>query len=141
MSRTLEDRLKAVTCTLRSSGSCAAAVLDAYADCFEESRTEQNVSPGISGTRIGSGETMCAAIAAADLILRNQYSNNQNGSNARDNRAGSPEGKIAGIHKKIHREYGGVTCSDILQGGAYGCSSCEMLAKDIVLLLEYALEQ
>ncbi len=134
MNHRLDEKLQLASSAYENGYSCAQAVLGAYKDELGISQdTAYRMMEGFSHG-IGSCDGMCGVIAAASAIISYSNSDGKPGADC-----SCTYRYIEKIQKIFRREYGGITCKDILQGQEPTPMCCQMKVKDMILVIEQIL--
>lgn len=132
----MDERLKTASQAYGKGYTCSQAVFCAYAeDMGISQQTACRIMEGFGGG-IGGLQEVCGALAAASAII-SYYSSD-----------GTPEvgRKRQEIYSKVRRaaeifqkEYGGITCREVLHGDSPKAFQCGMKVKDAVLIINQIL--
>ena len=133
----MDDKLKLAGQAYGEGFTCSQAVFCAYAkDMGIDETTACRMMEGFGGG-LGGMQEVCGALAAASAII-SYYSSD-----------GTPDTgkKRAAIYQKVQqaaelfkREYGGITCREVLRGESPKAFQCGMKVKDSVLIINQILE-
>ncbi len=131
MNHRVDEKLQQASSAYEEGYSCAQAVFGAYKNELGISEeTAYRMMEGFS-QGIGNRDGMCGVVAAASAIISYLSSD------------GKPQldysrtyGYIERIQKIFQKEYGGVTCREILRGKEWSPDCCQMKVKDMVLIIE-----
>ncbi len=133
-----DEKLKAAATAYGAGYTCSQAVFCTYAeDMGLDRQTACRMMEGFGGG-MGGMQEVCGALAAASAII-SYYSCD-----------GTPRGgekrqttyqKIQKAAELFRREYGGVTCREVLHGGQPKAFQCGMKVKDAVLIINQVLAQ
>lgn len=132
----MDERLKTASQAYGKGYTCSQAVFCAYAeDMGISQQTACRIMEGFGGG-IGGLQEVCGALAAASAII-SYYSSD-----------GTPEigRKRQEIYSKVRKaaeifqkEYGGITCREVLHGESPKAFQCGMKVKDAVLIINQIL--
>lgn len=132
----MDERLKTASQAYGKGCTCSQAVFCAYAeDMGISQQTACRIMEGFGGG-IGGLQEVCGALAAASAII-SYYSSD-----------GTPEigRKRQEIYSKVRKaaeifqkEYGGITCREVLHGESPKAFQCGMKVKDAVLIINQIL--
>lgn len=129
----MDKELKLAAQSYSDGYTCSQAVFSAYAeDMGIDSHTACRLMEGFGGG-IGGMQEVCGALAAAAAIISYYYSDGTPESKERRQEIYRQIQKAADVFQK---EYGGITCKDILQGERPKPFACGMKVKDTVLIIE-----
>lgn len=133
-----DDRLKAASQDYKASYTCSQAVFCAYADELGiDSQTAYRMMEGF-GCGVGGMQEVCGALAAASAIISYHCC---------DGTPGYPEKreanyrKIQRVAELFRKEYGAVTCREVLHGEAPKPFQCGMKVKDAVLIINQVFQE
>ncbi len=144
MADRLDTKLQTASSAYSAGYGCAQSVLAAYAEDLGLTPDTARRLMSSFNRGLGGPDGLCGALTAAALILSYLFP---------DGAPETPEGTSRSPHDSyaVHtlrsmenvfrREYGGITCSEILQGGNTCTSCCNMKVKDTVLMLEQSIGQ
>ncbi len=134
MNHRLDEKLQLASSAYEEGYSCAQAVFVAYKDEMGISGdTALRMMEGFSHG-IGSSDGICGVIAAASTIISYICSDGKSKSDC-----SCTYGYIERIQKIFKREYGGITCKEILRGKEPSPNCCQMKVKDMILVIEQIL--
>ena len=137
------DKLKAASECYKKGCTCSQAVLCAYAD--ELGIKKEIVYRMMEGFGCGMGrmQELCSALTAAICVIGFYASRGiPQEKYGRDNAScGRPEvyERVAQVMEIFRREYGGVTCREILRGVSPEKTDCGMKVKDTVIMIDRVL--
>ncbi|MDD3230338.1 MAG: C-GCAxxG-C-C family protein [Oscillospiraceae bacterium] len=128
----MNDKLKAAGQNYGKGFTCSQSVFCAYAD-------EMGIAPNTAcrimegfGGGIGGTQEICGALAAACAVI-SYYS--CDGSYDLEKRQETYR-HVCEALDRFRKEYGGVTCKEVLHGAAPKAFQCGMKVKDAVLIIE-----
>lgn len=132
----MDERLRMAAQAYKKGYTCSQAVFSAYADYMGiEPLTAKKIMEGFGGG-FADQQEVCGALVAATAIISYHFSNGQVGE----------ESNRRLVYRKVHdameafsREYGGITCRDLLRGEKPRELMCGMKVKDVVLVIERVL--
>ena len=138
MKTATEEKLAAAAAAYGAGYTCSQAVFCAYAeDMGLDRQTACRIMEGFGGG-VGGMQEVCGALAAASAVI-SYYSCD-----------GTPDGgdKRQAAYRKIQkaaelfqREYGGITCREVLRGAPPQAFQCGMKVKDTVLIIGQVLDK
>ncbi len=131
MKHRLDEKLKYASSAYEKGYSCAQAVLGAY--CEELGISESAAYRMMEGFSHGMGgsDGMCGVITAAAAVISSLNSEGKPGCDC-----SCTYNYIERIQKIFRREYGGITCKEILQGNDPAPLCCRMKVRDMILVIE-----
>ena len=137
------DRMKAASDCYRKGCTCSQALLCAYADEMGiEKETAYRMMEGF-GCGMGEMQELCSALAAAICVIGFHASEGmpQKGCGGVKDGCSSlgTYGQVKYVMEIFRREYGGVTCRDILRGTSPEETDCGMKVKDMVIMIDRVL--
>lgn len=126
----MDAKLRTAAQAYANGRTCSQAVFCAYADEMGlDQETACRIMEGFGGG-VGGMQEVCGALAAMTAVISYYYSNGNS-----DNRQKVFE-KVQQAAEVFRREYGGITCREILHGEPPKPFQCGMKAKDAVLIIE-----
>ncbi len=132
----LETKLEHASVSYEEGSSCVQAILTAYREELDISDEESRHLLEEFSLGIGKNDRCCGVIAASSAILDFFSSDDRSGLSERD--LGQVNPTIKNIFQK---EYGGITCTEILKGQDPMSGCCKMKVKDMILLIEQLSEK
>lgn len=116
--------------------TCSQAVFCAYAeDMGIDETTACRIMEGFGGG-FGGMQEVCGALAAATAVI--SYYSSEGTPELGEKRQKTYD-KVRRAAELFQREYGGVTCREVLHGGAPKAFQCGMKVKDAVLIINQIL--
>lgn len=127
------DKMKAASDCYKKGCTCSQAILCAYADELGmEKETAYRMMEGF-GCGMGEMQELCSALAAAVCVISFRVSRGR--SEPGYGRSETYEG-VRRIMEIFRREYGGITCGEILRGASSKEADCSMKVKDMVIMID-----
>ena len=138
MNASPDEKLKAASQRYADGCTCSQAVFCAYAeDIGIEPQTAYRMMEGFGGG-IGGLQEVCGALAAASAII-SFYSCDGMPSCAQKRKANFA--RIQKAAELFKREYGALTCREVLHGESPQPFQCGMKVKDAVLIINQVLNE
>lgn len=137
------DKMKEASDCYKKGGTCSQAVLCAYADELGiKKETAYRMMEGFGGG-MGEMQELCSALSAAVCVIGFYVSRGMPRTECGRNEAGRGRQEtyrcVAQIMETFRREYGGVTCREILRGADPVEMNCGMKVKDMVIMIDRVL--
>ena len=133
----LNEKLKAAGEKYRKGYTCSQAVFCAYARDMEiEPETACRMMEGFGGG-MGGLQEVCGALSAVCAIV-SYYASDASADLQKRNRIYAKVQKAANLFR---REYGGVTCREVMHGNAPQAFQCGMKVKDAVMIVEQLIHE
>ncbi|HIV69247.1 MAG TPA: C-GCAxxG-C-C family protein [Candidatus Butyricicoccus stercorigallinarum] len=128
---TRDERLKTAAQCYADGCTCAQAVFCAFLDEIHVAREDAlRLMEGYGGG-FGGAQEVCGALSAATAVISYCTSNGKPG--AQSNRQ-EVYRRVRQAAELFRREYGGVTCRDVLRGQPPQALRCGLKVKDAVLI-------
>lgn len=134
----MEDKLRLAGQAYGKGFTCSQAVFCAYAgDMGIDETTACRIMEGFGGG-FGGMQEVCGALAAATAIISFYSSEGTPETGEKRRRVYDKVCRAAEIFQK---EYGGVTCREVLHGECPKAFQCGMKVKDAVLIINQILDE
>lgn len=138
MKHATEETLKTAAESYGKGCTCSQAVFSAFAeDMGIEPKTALRMMEGF-GCGMGGTQQLCGALSAACAIISYYCSDGTVGDAEKTQCTYQKMQKALAV---FQREYGGVTCKEILRGGEPQPFQCCMKVKDAVLMIHQILNE
>lgn len=133
----LDERLKIAAQSYADGYTCSQAVISAFMEEMDlEQEAVMRLTEGFGGG-LGGTQEICGALSAAAAVISYFSSNGKPGTQS--NRW-EVYRSIKQASELFRREYGGVTCREILRGDTPKAFRCGMKVKDAVLIANQIME-
>lgn len=134
----MDDKLKLAAQAYGKGFTCSQAVFCAYAkDMGIDETTACRIMEGFGGG-LGGMQEVCGALAAASAIISFYSSDGTPGTGAKRQQTYD---KVCRAAELFQKEYGGVTCREVLHGESPKAFQCGMKVKDTVLIIDQVLDE
>lgn len=134
----LQDNLRKSGETYRAGYTCSQAVFCAFAKGMNlDEDIACRLMEGFGGGIAGRQE-VCGAILAATAIISFYYSS---GCDCKESNREEVFEKVKKASEIFQKEYGGITCKEILRGECPKQFGCGMKVKDAILIISQILEE
>lgn len=134
----MDDKLKLAGQAYGKGFTCSQAVFCAYAsDMGIDETTACRIMEGFGGG-FGGMQEVCGALAAATAIISFYSSEGTPGNGEKRKKVYEKVCRAAEIFQK---EYGGITCWEVLHGESPKAFQCGMKVKDTVLIINQILAE
>lgn len=134
----MEDKLKQVGLAYEKGLTCSQAVFCAYTkDMGIDETTACRMMEGFGGG-FGGMQEVCGALTAATAII-SFYSSE--GTPGHGEKRKQVYNKVCQAAELFRKEYGGVTCREVLHGESPKAFQCGMKVKDTVLIINQVLKE
>lgn len=138
MKRAIEEQLKAAAQAYGRGYTCSQAVFCAYAeDMGIDEITACRIMEGFGGG-FGGMQEVCGALAAATAII-SFYSSE--GTPDYGEKRKKVYDRVCRAAEIFQKEYGGITCREVLHGECPRAFQCGMKVKDTVLIINRILAE
>ena len=132
------DKLKLAGQAYGKGFTCSQAVFCAYAkDMGIDETTACRIMEGFGGG-LGGMQEVCGALAAASAIISFYSSDGTPSTGAKRQQTYD---KVCRAAELFQKEYGGVTCREVLHGESPKAFQCGMKVKDTVLIINQVLDE
>lgn len=134
----MEDKLKLAGQAYGKGFTCSQAVFCAYAEDMGISETTAcRMMEGFGGG-VGGLQEVCGALAAATAIISFYSSDGTPDTGVRRQQIYQ---KVCRAAELFQKEYGGITCREVLHGESPKAFQCGMKVKDSVLIINQILKE
>lgn len=133
----MDGKLKTAAQNYKCGCTCSQAVFCAYAEEMGiDAQTAYRLMEGFGGG-CGGMQEVCGALAAAFAIVSFYSSDGKLEGGSSRSRTYQ---KIQETAELFRKEYGGITCREVLHGNAPKAFQCGMKVKDTVLIIDQILK-